>query len=65
MNKTDAKQGKLPPAQPYQDDDDKEEPYGNPADVKNESPAESLGRAITEPIRGAAEEEDKRQTGKR
>lgn len=64
MNKTDLKQRKMPPPQPYQDDDEKEEPYGNPADLKNESPAESLGRAITAPVRDAAEKEEQRQTGK-
>lgn len=35
---------------PYDDDED-DEPYGDPSKVKDEGPLESLGKAISEPLR--------------
>lgn len=53
--------------QPYPDFDDEEPvaPLTRPPEAPpNESALESLGRAITSPVRGAAEADERKQTGK-
>jgi hypothetical protein len=44
--------------QPPWDDAEDDRPYGDPGKVKDEGPLESLGKAVTAPIRDAAEDED-------
>lgn len=44
--------GRIRP-RPYADDDEQEEPWGDPADLRNEGPLKSLGEAISEPVRDA------------
>lgn len=54
-------------AKPYPDWDAEEddEPYGDPSTVKNEGPLKSLGKAVSSPVREAAESDPKDRGGPR
>lgn len=57
-----AAKGKLPP--PLPDDNEEDEPYGDPASVKDEGLLKSLGKAVSSPVKEAAEEDGHEPPGR-